>query len=154
VGWRLADKPSWPSLLAGLALLGFLAMPIDYRGGAELPHTHALLQLLRDATDGHLQHAHASPAAVADSSSASSWFDPNAKVASSPHGMHHATDEVDPGQPQHSDSSYSGIPVLLVSAMALPIMTSARRAVAADWGWPQEHAPEVLSPPPQRHFAA
>src|SRR5690349_10260170 len=40
------------------ALLGMLACPIQYRGGAELPHDHAIFQLIYDAAHGSIDHHH------------------------------------------------------------------------------------------------
>lgn len=51
--------------LAALAVLCLLMMPIEYRGGAEEPHPHAVFQFWdsgnRDAFDHH-GHAHAAAA--------------------------------------------------------------------------------------------
>ncbi|MCA9878789.1 MAG: hypothetical protein KC442_13440, partial [Thermomicrobiales bacterium] len=49
----------WGAPLWTLALLGLLFLPTEYRGGAEAPHSHALLQLLLDAQDGQFAHTHA-----------------------------------------------------------------------------------------------
>ncbi|HEU5434469.1 MAG TPA: hypothetical protein VFU81_22545, partial [Thermomicrobiales bacterium] len=50
------------------ALAAMLACPIDYRGGAELPHAHAIFQLLYDAAHGSIDHHHDgdAPAAADD----------------------------------------------------------------------------------------
>ncbi|HEX5497608.1 MAG TPA: hypothetical protein VFX03_00205 [Thermomicrobiales bacterium] len=37
-------------------MLGLLACPIVYRGGAEWPHAHAIVQLLYDAAHGSIDH--------------------------------------------------------------------------------------------------
>src|SRR5215213_11934086 len=43
-------------LLWGLALLGVILLPSDYRAGAEFPHAHSLVQLWVDAEDGMVHH--------------------------------------------------------------------------------------------------
>ena len=40
------------------ALLGLLACPLEYRGGAEFPHAHAIFQLFYDAAHGSIDHHH------------------------------------------------------------------------------------------------
>jgi hypothetical protein len=43
-------------LLLLLAAVSLLAMPVTARAGARDPHPHALLQLVADGADGHLDH--------------------------------------------------------------------------------------------------
>ncbi|HEU0113155.1 MAG TPA: hypothetical protein VFQ80_00675 [Thermomicrobiales bacterium] len=43
-----------------------LACPLTYKGGAELPHAHALFQLLFDAAHGSIDHHHDGDAADDD----------------------------------------------------------------------------------------
>ncbi|HEU0115553.1 MAG TPA: hypothetical protein VFQ80_12795 [Thermomicrobiales bacterium] len=40
------------------AMAGLLACPLTYKGGAELPHAHALFQLIYDAAHGSIDHHH------------------------------------------------------------------------------------------------
>jgi hypothetical protein len=54
---RLTGDPAWiRSVIRALALLGLLLLPIQMRAGAQLPHPHALLQLLVDMRDGSFDH--------------------------------------------------------------------------------------------------
>ena len=39
-----------------VAVLGVLALPVGFRGGAQTPHPHALFQLWHDAADGAADH--------------------------------------------------------------------------------------------------
>jgi hypothetical protein len=48
------------------AALGMLACPMQYRGGAELPHDHAIFQLIYDAAHGSIDHHHAGDPASGD----------------------------------------------------------------------------------------
>ena len=43
---------TWFCLLWGMALLGLLLLPSDYRAGAESAHAHSLIQLWADASQG------------------------------------------------------------------------------------------------------
>jgi hypothetical protein len=40
------------------ALLGMVACPLTYKGGAESPHAHAVFQLIYDAAHGSIDHHH------------------------------------------------------------------------------------------------
>jgi hypothetical protein len=42
--------------LYAVALLGVLTVPVRYRGGAEVPHAHAIFQLWSDAAHGSTDH--------------------------------------------------------------------------------------------------
>jgi hypothetical protein len=153
VGERFADTVSWSARLGALALIGLLLMPIDYRGGAEQPHAHSLLQLLLDASDGHLDHEHAENASF-NPIAAPSWFDPEVGGADAPNDAHAAAEGVDAGQQRHSDSSFSDIPFLLVALIALPHVARVRSEVMRDSGPLHGCAPKVLSPPPRQRLAA
>ncbi|HET7094991.1 MAG TPA: hypothetical protein VFI22_15975 [Thermomicrobiales bacterium] len=41
------------------AILALLMLPVDLRAGLELPHPHAIFQIILDAADGGLDHDHA-----------------------------------------------------------------------------------------------
>jgi hypothetical protein len=41
-----------------VVVLGLLALPVEYRGGAERPHAHATYQLWYDAAHGSVAHHH------------------------------------------------------------------------------------------------
>ena len=43
-------------LLYAVAVLGVLALPVSYRGGAEVAHPHAVFQLWADGADGSTDH--------------------------------------------------------------------------------------------------
>jgi hypothetical protein len=65
---RHRQRIGWVHLAWLAALLGLLACPIDYRGGAEMPHAHAVFQLIYDAAHGSIDHHHddGDPAPVED----------------------------------------------------------------------------------------
>lgn len=47
-----------PSLVVLAAIVGLLALPVEYRGGASSPHAHAAYQLWYDAAHGSVAHHH------------------------------------------------------------------------------------------------
>lgn len=133
--WTVWAAPLWV-----LALAGLLFLPTEYRGGAEAPHSHALLQLLLDAQDGQLAHNHAQPAQHGDAS-AFSWLDPDVAKAGQP-------SPPDAGQQQNSAPTLSIIAFLMVLPALAPVSgrlprvsRSARRLLG--------HTPAILSPPPR-----
>ncbi len=46
----------WPRTVYALAVIALLAMPVQYRGGAALPHPHALFQLWNPGGHGLVHH--------------------------------------------------------------------------------------------------
>ncbi len=53
---RTRDQPALSRLLLTVAALGLLMLPLDYRGGAEVEHPHAIFQLWFDAAHGTIDH--------------------------------------------------------------------------------------------------
>jgi hypothetical protein len=132
----------WIAPLWILALIGLLFLPTEYRGGASMPHSHALLQLLLDAQDGHFLHTHAHPAASAGF--AYDWLEPVVTEKSA--GAPQAHSEL--GGQQQSAPTLSIIsflvmlPLLSLMRNALPrVVPEARRLFG--------RMPRVLSPPPR-----
>src|SRR5215213_8827183 len=111
---------SCSGLLWGLALLGVILLPSDYRAGAEFPHAHSLVQLWVDAADGIVHHHDAG---------ATAWDE----VASSSHerGSSLGASEERPDIGEHEDSmpTTSGIHLLL-SAITMLIAAPARQIPA------------------------
>ena len=56
-----SDRPSL--LVAAVAAALLLVAPVTARAGGEVPHAHALIQLLIDGADGAIYHHHPAPAA-------------------------------------------------------------------------------------------
>ena len=106
----------WIAPLWGLALVGLLFIPVDYRGGADIPHSHALLQLLLDAQDGHLLHTHAHAGASVDQSY--DWLDPAVTDPTTTFGQ----GGTDVGQQREGAPAVSVISFLVV--IPLPILVS------------------------------
>ncbi len=46
----------WPRAVYAVAVIALLAMPVQYRGGAALPHPHALFQLWTPGGHGLMHH--------------------------------------------------------------------------------------------------
>lgn len=124
-----------------LALLGLLFIPIDYRGGAETAHSHALLQLLLDAQDGHIQHTHALsevPTAPVD------WLDPVVPDGSADPAHAHP----DLGRQQESAPALSVISFLVLVAIR-PLIAGVLPRVTVETRRLTGRKPQVLSPPPR-----
>jgi hypothetical protein len=131
----------WIAPLWILALIGLLFLPTEYRGGASVPHSHALLQLLLDAQDGHFLHTHAHP--EASTGFAYDWLDPAvADDAGSTHGR------PDVGGQQESAPALSIITFLVVLPL-LPMTRNALPRVFPETRRLNGRTPRVLIPPPR-----
>ncbi|HEV2067292.1 MAG TPA: hypothetical protein VGR08_10675 [Thermomicrobiales bacterium] len=53
-----SPAPGFKRLIFLAAALGLLAMPVEYRGGAEGAHPHAVIQFWAEAGRGSLSHHH------------------------------------------------------------------------------------------------
>ncbi len=125
-----------------LALIGLLFLPTEYRGGASTPHSHALLQLLLDAQDGHFAHVHAHPEASAGV--AFDWLDPT--VADDAAGATRGGPDV--GGQQESAPALSIITFLVVLPL-LPMTRNALPRVVPGTRRLNGRTPRVLIPPPR-----
>jgi hypothetical protein len=131
---------SCSGLLWGLALLGVILLPSDYRAGAEFPHAHSLVQLWVDAEDGTVHH---------HEMGATAWDD----VASSSHERESqlGASEKSPDIGEHEDSmpTTSGIDLLL---SAITMLVAAPASQMPAFG-PQRRLtgqiPRVILPPPR-----
>jgi hypothetical protein len=146
-----SHTPAWSGLLWGLALLGLLLLPTDYRAGAETAHGHALIQLWFDAADGAIHHHHA-PVAAGNSAPrdvVQDWLEP-AVVDPAERDVRAAGDDRPDVGSQQDSAPVGGsvhllvkIVVFLVLAVARPAPTvKSRRA-------PQGRVTRVLLPPPR-----
>lgn len=146
--------PAWSTLLWGMALLGLLLLPSDYRAGAEWTHGHALAQLWIDASDGTIRHHHHTPANTQDRLDAGSWFDPALNVAGNDESTSRAVADPDIGH-QHDSSPVSGSAQFLIAIVTAVLIAPATLApfpapgqrLASRW-------PRVLLRPPRRASAA
>ena len=146
--WR-GDRHSCSTLLCSFALLGLLALPIDYRGGSDQPHSHTLLQLLIDGGDGHLLHAHAMSAEMEASLDVKSWFDPVVGATVAERGVPDRATDVDPGQQHGPASTYSSMPFLLAALIFVAVPIGRLRETVTDSRRLTGRAPLVLLPPPR-----
>jgi hypothetical protein len=132
----------WIAPLWILALIGLLFLPTEYRGGASAPHSHALLQLLLDAQDGHFLHIHAQPEMSAGH--AYGWLDP--AVADDAVGTTQGRPDV--GSQQESAPALSIITFLVVLPQ-LPMTRNALPRVLPEIRRLSGLTPRVLFPPPR-----
>jgi hypothetical protein len=141
--------PAWTGLLWGLALLGLLLLPSDYRAGAETAHGHALMHLWIDAADGAVHHHHRSAAHVSSQGAAWDWLDPS--VAGAAETEHPQTGEARPDVAGHQDSApVAGGVHLLLAAVAFIVLGAAHPfPPSAPYRAPASRAVQVLLPPPR-----
>lgn len=132
----------WIAPLWILALIGLLFLPTEYRGGASAPHSHALLQLLLDAQDGHFLHSHAH--AQASAGFAYDWLDP--AVGDDPAGGTQGRPDVG-GQPERA-SAMSIVAFLMVLPLA-PMRASDLPRIFPESRRLNGRTPRVLFPPPK-----
>ena len=128
------------------AVLGLLALPVEYRGGAERPHAHAAVQLWFDAAHGAIgHHARAVGATASDA------------APPSPEMVHASGLDADESDtPRLSALTLSAGRILFLAAgivIPLPVLLHRRRP-----GW---LLPEILTgslpnpeTPPPRPLAA
>lgn len=143
------NVPSWTGLLWGLALLGLLLLPSDYRAGAETAHGHALMQLWIDAADGAVHHHHASDAHVATQGAARDWLEP---AVDDPMARESgAAGEARPDVGEHQDASpAAGGPHFQILAVVLLVLATARSVPPlAPCRLPKSRVTRVLLPPPR-----
>ena len=132
------------------ALLGVFALPVEYRGGAELPHAHAALQLWSDAADGAFDHhadshRHRVEGGEADASPAGHGW---AATSIVPAG--------DPDAPQLSPLTLSAdrVPLLVAGiVLSVPPLHRRRRAAWSPAAVLRGAPPRPETPPPRPRFA-
>ena len=139
------DRRGTRRLVWAAALLGVLALPVQYRGGVDLPHAHAALQLWTDPADGAFDH-HAGPYAHPTGGGA-----PNAGVAVQTRATTVVLAE-DADAPRLSPRTLSAerVPLLIAAiVLALPAMAGRRCPV---WAPPRAWTggvPSHETPPPR-----
>jgi hypothetical protein len=140
---------TWFVLLWGMALLGLLLLPSNYRAGAKSAHAHSLIQLWVDANNGTVRHhidhwlAHPNPGA------SSSWFDPSVGGTGSTASM--AFDDQRPDAADHQESApvSSGVHLLLTTMMAIVALGMCQVPVAFPDRRQSGLSPRILVPPPR-----
>jgi hypothetical protein len=137
--------PGWAGLLWGLALLGLLLLPSDYRAGAETPHAHALLQLWLDAGDGSVHHHHGTGVHAG----AWDWLELPALDVEAAGSDHTSPSGPDVGEHQDSVPAGGGahlllqtVPILFLAAPRIVPQTGPGRPLRG-------RAVAVLLPPPR-----
>ncbi len=145
---------TWVYLLWGMALLGFLLLPSNYRAGAESAHAHSLIQLWADVTNGtvrhHIDHGTTHPSA----GFSSSWFDPSVGVTGLTLSMDFEEERPDAIEQQESAPVSSGVHVLLTAMTALVSLSIGQAPIAVPDRRHSGLSPRVLVPPPRWTTAA
>ena len=141
--------PAWSGLLWGLALLGLLLLPTNYRAGAEIAHGHALIQVWFDAAHGAIHHHHVPGVDAAPRAVVQDWLEP--AVVDSTERDVRATGDARPDVGSHQDSAPVGGSVhLLVMTVVFLVLAVARSAPSVEPGRaPQGRVTRILLPPPR-----
>ncbi len=108
-----------PRVLYAVAVIALLVMPVQYRGGAALPHAHALFQLWTHGGHGLVHHGlHAGGQALSLSASSRASGDTSAVVASADLGGPVLTAMT------HLHEKAAGIAVVVLAALLLVLHRS------------------------------
>lgn len=137
-------------LIWGMALLGLLLLPSDYRAGAETAHGHSLIQLWIDAANESVHHHHLGDGGFyLDPDRSTSWFDPSIEDTGSAPSFDLADERPDVAEQHDSAPATSGVHLLL-TAMTATLAVGARQAPAAGSDLPIAGlSPRILLPPPR-----
>jgi hypothetical protein len=141
---------AWISLLWGMALLGLLLLPSDYRAGAEIAHGHSLVQLWVDAGYGTVHHAHDHPRAPdAASARTTSWLEPLIGDTGRAGSASLNDERPDVAEQHDSAPTASGIHILL-TMMSVSLALGVRPVTAASFDRPISGLPpRIVLPPPR-----
>jgi hypothetical protein len=146
---RNSRLSTWFSLLWGMALLGLLLLPANYRAGAQSAHAHSLIQLFADATNGtmrhHLYHGLKHP----EPEWSSSWFDPSVGDTRTSLAAGLADERPDAAEQQDSAPVSSGVHLLLTSVMAIVGLGICPAPIAVPGRRHSGLSPRILVPPPR-----
>ncbi len=137
------------SLLWGMALLGLLLLPSNYRAGAESAHAHSLIQLWAEATNGtvrhHIDHGPARPSP----GPSSSWFDPAVGDTGSTLMVDFDDEHPDAVEHQESAPASSGVHLLLIAMTAVAVLDMSEPPIAVPDRQRSGLSPPILVPPPR-----
>ena len=140
---------TWFILLWGMALLGLVLLPANYRAGAESAHAHSLIQLWVDAANGairhHLEHGMVHP----DPGESSSWFDPFVSDSGTISSVGVDDERPDVVAQQESTPMSSGINLLLAAMLALIALGVCKAPPAVPDRRQSGLPPRILVPPPR-----
>ncbi len=139
---------TWFTLLWGIALLGLLLLPANYRAGAESAHAHSLVQLWADAANGTIRH-HDDGSAHPAPGGSSSWFDPS--VGDSRTSLFDGLDDERPDAAEQQETApvSSGVHLLLTTMVATIALGMCQAPVAAPSRRHSGLSPRILVPPPR-----
>ena len=137
------------SLLWGMALLGLLLLPANYRAGAESAHAHSLIQLFADATNGTIRHHLHYGMGHPDPERSSSWFDPSVGDTRTSQSAILADEPLDAAEQQDSAPVSSGVHLLLTSMMAIVALGVGQAPIALPGLRQNGLSPRILVPPPR-----
>lgn len=142
---------TWHLIAAALILL---TMPVNYRGGAELPHPHAFFQFWssgdRDAFDHHGRRLSEPPSKQLKHAIGFSLVRSTASVPSlSANSIHPPPDTPllsDMGWPaEHADA----LTVMLVASLLGAVWWVRKTRIETPWSIPVGHEPRPETPPPR-----
>jgi hypothetical protein len=139
----------WFSLLWGVALLGLLLLPANYRAGAESAHAHSLFQLWAEAANGTIRHHPDHGPAHAWSGGSSSWFDPAVGDIEPTPSVGFDGQRPDVAAQQESAPVSSGVDLLLTTTIAIVALGIRQAPIDVPDRRLRDLPPRTRVPPPR-----
>jgi hypothetical protein len=149
---RRSSEPrfsTWFSLLWGMATLGLLLLPANYRAGAESAHAHSLIQLWADAANGSVHHHLDYGLAHAGAGGSSARFEPSIGEPKTTPSVGFDDERPDAATEQESAPVSSGVHLLLTSLMAIIALGMGQSPIDVPDRGRRGLSPRILVPPPR-----
>jgi hypothetical protein len=140
---------TWFSLLWGMAMLGLLLLPANYRAGAESAHAHSLIQLWADAANGTIHHHLDYGLTYAGARGSTSWFDPSVGDPQTTPSIGFDDERSDAAAEQESAPVSSGVHLLLTTMMAIIALGMCQTPIDVPDRGRRGLSPRILVPPPR-----
>lgn len=141
--------PTWLSFLWGMALLGLLLLPANYRAEAERAHAHSLIQLWADAADGTIRHHHDHGLAHPGPERSSSWFDPAVDGTGTTPSVEFVDERPDTGSHQESAPVSNSVHLLLTMMTAIITLGMYQAPMEDPGGRQSGFSTRIPVPPPR-----
>lgn len=144
----LSLSPGFTRLIFLAATLGLLTMPVEYRGGAEEAHPHALAQFWAEAGRGSLSHHHRDGSHYHD-------IDTTRDIAID-ETAYHASGDADFPRLSEATTAQKYVPIAVAITGVLSTVVFTTRAQRSQFAVkrPQGLNPTPTVPPPQLSHVA